>query len=267
MIGMEIEDLPTNQALPEVCTTEIPSLPSIKKPWTNDTCLTTVPDDIFNRLQRHQQTIQDAGELDDNPPMYKNPEQIIESHPNLTQRIRFNLIRHRGTICDVPTIKLFKSFTATLHNADSSVVFLPYQASKQHYSSITNLKQIQAVDQSRLLQFFKPYHMKQQYSLSGYFHISSTLTFDQIRSLPSIDEWLDTYNYYIKLCPSQNEEMTQIRALCYSSIFMYREDLMEAILSHPLWTPTDPSKPPIFDLFISDFISNGKKEKNDICFC
>jgi hypothetical protein len=179
MIGMEIEDLPTNQALPEVCTTEIPSLPSIKKPWTNDTCLTTVPDDIFNRLQRHQQTIQDAGELDDNPPMYKNPEQIIESHPNLTQRIRFNLIRHRGTICDVPTIKLFKSFTATLHNADSSVVFLPYQASKQHYSSITNLKQIQAVDQSRLLQFFKPYHMKQQvlsqqlFSYILYSHIRS----------------------------------------------------------------------------------------------
>jgi hypothetical protein len=48
---------------------------------------------------------------------------------------------------------------------------------------------------------------------------------------------------------------------------MYREDLKEAILSHPLWTPTDPSKPPIFDLFISDFISNGKKERNDICFC
>jgi hypothetical protein len=116
------------------------------KPWTNETCVTALSDDIFNRLQQHQQIIQDSGKLEDNPPMYYNPEQIIESNNNITQRIRLNLIRHRGMIRNIPTLKLFKSFTATLRNADSSMIILPYQASKQHYSALTNIKQIQSVD-------------------------------------------------------------------------------------------------------------------------
>jgi hypothetical protein len=71
------------------------------------------------------------------------------------------------------------------------------------------------------------------YSISGYLHISTTLSFTKIVSLPSIDEWIDTYNYFMKLCPSQVEEMTQIGALCYSNLFIYHEDLKSAIL-YPL---------------------------------
>jgi hypothetical protein len=107
-------------------------------------------------------------------------------------------------------LKLFKSFTATLRNAGSSLVIIPYQAAKQHYSSLTNIKQIQAIDDHRPLQFFKPYFQKQQYSLSGYLYISSTLSFDQLHAIHKVEEWLDTYNYFIKFCPSQNEEMTQV---------------------------------------------------------
>jgi hypothetical protein len=218
-------------------------------------------DDIFHQLQQYQQTAQEARELEDNTPTYKKSEVIIKSPSNLSQCIRFNLIRHRSTISDIPTLKLFKSFAATICNADSSIVILPYQAAKQRYSSLTNLKQIQAVNDHRLLQFFKPYYQKQQYSLSGYLHVSSTISFEQLQAIPKIEEWLDTYNYYIKLCPSQTEEMMQIGALCYSNLFMYREDLKAAIITHPLWTPQDPTNPPIFDLFMNDFIANGKKTK------
>jgi len=62
-------------------------------------------------------------------------------------------------------------------------------------------------------------------------HISSTLSFEQIRSLPTIIEWLDTYNYFIKLFPSQKEEMIQIGVLCYSNVFMYHEDLKAEMLA------------------------------------
>jgi hypothetical protein len=76
-----------------------------------------------------------------------------------------------------------------------------------------------------------------------------------------VEEWLDTYNYYCKLCPSQAEEMTQIGALCYSNVFMYREDLKAAIINHPLWLPQDSSNPPIFDLYLSDFIAQNNKAR------
>jgi hypothetical protein len=122
---------------------------------------------------------------------------------------------------------------------------------KQYYSSLTNIKQIQSINDTKLHQFCRPYYQKQQYLLSGIFHISSNLTFQELCMLPTIDEWLDTYKYFLKLCPSQTEGMTQIGALCYSNLFMYCKDLKTAILSHR----------PIFDLYISDFITPGKKTK------
>jgi len=51
------------------------------------------------------------------------------------------------TVSDIPTLKLFKSFTQTLRNADPSIIFLPFQASKQDYSSISTLKQINLIDE------------------------------------------------------------------------------------------------------------------------
>jgi hypothetical protein len=51
---------------------------------------------------------------------------------------------------------------------------------------LANLKQIESIDDTRLLQFFKPYYQKQQYSLSGYFHVSSTLAFEDLRAIPQI---------------------------------------------------------------------------------
>jgi hypothetical protein len=53
--------------------------------------------------------------------------------------------------------------------------------------------------------------------------------------------------------------MVQIGALCYSSEFLYREDLNHAIINHPEWQPIDPASPPIFDLYISDFNAAGRK--------
>jgi hypothetical protein len=55
--------------------------------------------------------------------------------------------------------------------------------------------------------------------------------------------------------------MIQIGALCYSHVLMHREQLKEVILSHPTWIPKDPSNPPIFDIYLSDFIAGGKKTK------
>jgi hypothetical protein len=64
------------------------------------------------------------------PDGYQKPIPIIEAKCN--QRIRFNLIRHRGTVADIPVLKLFKSFTSTLKKADPFIIILPFQASKQH---------------------------------------------------------------------------------------------------------------------------------------
>jgi hypothetical protein len=164
-------------------------------------------------------------------------------------------------VSDIPVGKLFKSFASTMKKADPSLVFHPFQASKQHYSSLVTSKQIQTIEDNKSHQFFKSYHQKQLFSLSGYFHISSALPHDELFHLPLIDEWLETHRYYIKICPSQAEEMVKIGILCYGSIFIFRDHLKQAIMYHPLWIPIDANSPPIFDVFTSDLTTPGKKVK------
>jgi hypothetical protein len=55
--------------------------------------------------------------------------------------------------------------------------------------------------------------------------------------------------------------MVPIGILCYSSQFLHHEELKLAITSHSSWQPNDPSNPPIFDIYLGDFLANGKKTK------
>ena len=109
--------------------------------------------------------------------------------------------------------------------------------------------------------FFNAYYKKQFYSLSGYFHISTSLSFESLRDHRYMIEWLEENRYYMKLCPSQNEEIVQIGALCFSSPYIYREDLRLSIIQHHTWNITKDPNPPIFDLVLSDFIGPTKKTK------
>jgi hypothetical protein len=227
--------------------------------WHTDTGISSISEDIFSHLKQKQQAAAEEGALDLDHPDYEKP--IDKVATKISQRIRFNLIRHRGIVSDIPTLKLFKSFAVTLKKADPSIIILPFKASKQHYSSLSTLKNIQAMEENKLSQFFKLYHQWQLYSLGGYFHISSELSLDNLKTILIIDKWLDSHRYNMKLCPSQHEEMINIGVLCYSSIFTFRDDLKQAILKHPLWSPSDPDDPPIFDIFIGELNTSSSKTK------
>jgi hypothetical protein len=73
-----------------------------------------------------------------------------------------------------------------MKQADQSLIILPFQATKQHYSSLSTLKHIKSMEENKLNQFFKSYHQRQLYLISGYFHISSDLTFEKIKIQASL---------------------------------------------------------------------------------
>jgi hypothetical protein len=175
------------------------------------------------------------------------------------QHIRFNLQRHRGVVSNMPTIQLFREFTSVLRSGDPLLTLLPYEASKQHYSSINTSRQIQTIDISKMNLLFRSYYQKQMYSLSGFFHIRTALSFQDLITSTPVVEWLDIYHDYIKLCTSQEEEIVQIGALCYSNILMHREELKQAIMQHTLWNTLE--NPLVFDVYISDFLEDNKKTK------
>jgi len=73
-------------------------------------------------------------------------------------------------------------------------------------------------------------------------------------------EWLATYQYSIKLCCSQDEEMSIIGALCYGSLFLHRDDLLKTIVQLPEWAKLNhgKEKPIVIDLVVKPFKSPGK---------
>lgn len=125
--------------------------------WTLDSNITAISEDIFSEIKHSKDLADNAGEMDHPSITYEPPKDTINTSKKLNQRICFNFMCHPGTNSDIPTIKLFKSFTSTFCSVDSSLVNLPYQVSKQHYSSLSSLKQISLVDEPKMLQFFKLY--------------------------------------------------------------------------------------------------------------
>lgn len=116
--------------------------------WSTDEGIASLSKDLFSNLKEYQAKTADFGELESELPDYKQPKDIITSNTKLNQRIRFNLICHRGTVADIPSVKLFKSFTSTLKKVDPSIIILPFHLAKQHYSSLVTLKQIQSMDRT-----------------------------------------------------------------------------------------------------------------------
>jgi hypothetical protein len=114
---MEI-DSPTNHT---------PSIPPKKVSWSTDLGVSTLSEELFSHMSKQKIIAEETGELDDFP-YYKKPQARIDSSEKINQRIRFNLIRHKGTVSDIPVSKLFKSFASTLKKADPSLVFHPFQA-------------------------------------------------------------------------------------------------------------------------------------------
>jgi hypothetical protein len=114
--------------------------------------------------------------------------------------------------------------------------------------------------------YFTPWFKEQHYSLSGFLHINSTFSFHELFDQTPVQEWLDTYQYSVKKCPSQSEEMAVVGALCYGSTWLYREDLKLKILQHPIWEPlnSDPEHPIIMDLIQRPF--RGPKKSVPMIF-
>jgi hypothetical protein len=98
--------------------------------WVNDTSLTNLTEIISKQLHKDQLT---------SPEVTTDTRTDEELTPH--QHIRFNLLRHRGVVCDIPALQLFKDFTIALRTADLMLTILPYEASKQHYSLLNTTKQ------------------------------------------------------------------------------------------------------------------------------
>lgn len=153
---------------------------------------------------------------------YKAPTSV--SALKINQNLYFNLLWSCNSDTSTPTLQLFKTFATALQDSDQFLSLLPVDIKKQSLPSLSNKTQIATTDNNKIQIYFKSYFSHQQYSLSGFFHTSSSLTLDELIAAPKVYEWLESNCYSIKPSPSNADKMVQIRALCFSSVLIYRED-------------------------------------------
>jgi hypothetical protein len=175
--------------------------------------------------------------------------------------VRINLIRHKfATPTEQTSLQLFKSFILTAKKTDPSLIVLPIDSTKQHLSSLTTLKQVENLTNNQLRLYFSSWYRDQPHSISGFLHLNTNLDHEDMLTKVPLAEWLATYQYSIKLCCSQDEEMSIIGALCYGSLFLHRDDLLKTIVQLPEWVQLNhgKEKPIVIDLVVKPFKSPGK---------
>lgn len=81
-----------------------PSRGATQPAWNNDTGVSELSDEIFTQLLEKQTQAMVIGDLDEDATFYEKPEKVMNTPKQISQQIRFNLIRHHGTVSDIPAI-------------------------------------------------------------------------------------------------------------------------------------------------------------------
>jgi hypothetical protein len=236
---------------------------SIQTSFPEDLNITEVETSIRHR----QAAVAMDEDVEDDPhqnPLPHTPPRIITittSDASVPSNIRINLIRHKNAVVTEKTsLQLFKTFIVAAKKTDPNLTVLPIDSTKQHLSSLTSFKQVENLTTNQLRLYFSPWFRDQPHSLSGFLHLNTILEVgDMMQELP-LAEWLATYQYSVKPCKSQVEEMSIIGALCYGSLFLHRDGLLDSIQSLPEWVQLNQGRdtPIIIDLVIKPFKGPGK---------
>jgi hypothetical protein len=229
----------------------------------------TFPEDlgisaVSSFMNRHQDVEmeeaegQDAEQTNDSPPPSVT---TILAQEQPSNRYRINLIRHKfATHTDLTTLHLFKAFANAAKKTDKTLIFLPVDSQKQSLSPLISQKHIDTLTANQLRLYFTSFYRDQHHSISGFIHVITSLTIEEMGSKLPLAEWLQTYQYSVLLCKSQDEEMSLAGALCYGSLFLHRDGLLEGIKSHPTWAEMnkDREKPIVIGLVVKPFKSPGR---------
>jgi len=221
---------------------------------------------VSSFMTRNQQENSEMEEDDDQQQVSQDdpsPTTTILALDKAAYRHRLNLIRHKNTTpTDLTTLQLLKAFLLCAKKADKSLVVLPVDSTKQHLSPLLSNKQIENLTPNQMRLYLSSWFKDQHHSISGFLHFSTALTIDELQTSLPLGEWLQTFQYSIAPCKSQDEEMSLVGALCYGSLFLHRDSVLQGIQAHPRWVELnkEKEKPIVIDLIVKPFRSPGKSE-------
>jgi hypothetical protein len=162
-------------------------------------------------------------------------------------RHHFSIYHRNGTPISQTQLNLFRSFANSIKSADNQAHILPI-CNDKHMLSLTTTDQINKIDMMSIQKKFELYKRTTK-TLSGDFHISSTLPFDELKHHIKVSNWFELNGYNITLCECQSSDMVKVGFLSRVRGFTYRDDLHTFITDHPLWV----QDPFYFRLYFDSF--------------
>ena len=218
------------------------STPSTKHPTTVESSLAAITE-IIKEVEA------------DDPPTEKETAPVIVESGKKYHTHRFAIYRKQT----YPTpgappnqLALFQSFVRSIKSADHAAKIQPIRSDVKIYPFSTT-DQINSLEHVGLYNYFKPYKRTQK-TISGDFHISTTLSFEDLKDHPACNTWLmrNGYNALYNAC--QSADMVKIGFLSRVRGFTFRGDLQNYIMAGTEWK----ANPFHFRLYFDAFTTKGK---------
>jgi hypothetical protein len=204
---------------------------------------------------------------DDDPPVQTTPtqseaiaiQQAIQTKAS-SYTHRFSIYKRNG----IPTsnlkpssqLSLFQSFCKCLKSIDTQLQILPIRNDHNIHPITTSAAQITHMDEIGITNFFKAYKRTKR-TLSGDFHIGTSIPFDELKNHKNLSTWFHLNGYNITISGCQSSDMVRIGFLSRVRGFTYRDDMHDFIKNTEQWK----QHPFHFRLYF-DIFSSGTKGQN-----
>ncbi len=166
---------------------------------------------------------------------------------------RFALYRKNAHFkSSVSQLNLFKSFAKCLKTTDHTIQILPIRSDLKVHSVHTT-DQINRLEEVGLPTYFKPYKKTQQH-ISGDYHITSELAFENLRDHKNVQTWLIQHGYSMLWSNCQTSDMVKIGFLSRVRSFTFRDDLQSFITASSEWK----AQPFQFRMYFDAFTAKGQ---------
>jgi len=148
-------------------------------------------------------------------------------------------------------LALFRSFVKCIKSADQTAKILPIRNDLKIYS-LSTTDQINNLEHIGLSHYFKPYK-KTQKTISGDFHVSTKLSFDELKEHPAFSTWIMHNGYNVIYNACQTADMVRVGFLSRVRGFTLRNNLQDFIMASAEWK----AAPFHFRLYFDAFTAKG----------
>jgi hypothetical protein len=224
----------------------VPAAPHVCEPAALQGSQNSISSKQSNSTGKKRVTVEDSMEViseliaeiqsSDTPPSSRRPT-IPQDHPKPPSRqacrIRISLAQKSNSgNSSLTFLPLLQKFFHALLSTSSTIILPVRNDSKADPLKLSSqINELTVIGAKTFLKANQP----NKGSAAGDFHVSTTLSFEELRDHPKISNWLMLYGYFLVLSECQSSDMVKIGFLSRVRPFTWRDDLRSSIKESLEW--------------------------------